>query len=194
MSFASLSNKSKKTTLKPLPHYMIENINKAFEERKRLKEITTIEPEHFVSQEAKSGFQIAEDLLDNGRLYEDFAEAREKEAREKEAERIKEEFKKIREEYERQTEIDKRNAQIAREARKKEEIAREKERERIKAVYKAEKEASLERTTREAAKQRAARSSNYHRNIAVYGINSGNEGEQRRQEGEIEWMNHFSSK
>jgi len=168
MSFASLSNKS--------------------------KGITIIEPEHFESQEAKSGFQIAEDLLDKGTLYENFTEEREKEERDKEAERIKEEFKKIREEYERQTEIDKINAQIAREARKKKELAREKERERIIAAYQAEKKADLERTARDSTKQQAARSSNYHRNIAVYGINSGNEGEQRRQEGEIEWMNHFSRK
>ena len=151
--------KSRKIELKPVPP---EKIKEYIEKYRRLKEKTEIETDRFESPEAKKGFRQAEEVLEDGTLFDEFTEQRLREQREKEDEqRLRDEIRIIRERYEEQTRINKINAEKARKRR--EERARRDEEliVLLRDQYQKEKQKDIEEVARVSSRQNALKHSKY---------------------------------
>lgn len=165
--------KSRKIELKPVPP---EKIKEYIEKYRRLKEKTEIETDRFESPEAKKGFRQAEEVLEDGTLFDEFTEERLREQREKEEEqrlrdeeqrlrdeeqRLKDEIRIIREKNEEQTRINKINAEKARKRR--EERARRDEEliVLLREQYQREKRKDIEEAARVSSRQNASNHTKY---------------------------------
>lgn len=158
--------KSRKIELKPVPP---EKIKEYIEEYRRLKGKTEIETDQFESPEAKEGFQQAEEVLEDGTLFDEFTEERLREQREKEEEqrlrdeeqRLREEIRIIREKNEEQTRINKIKAADARKRR--EERARRDEEliVLLREQYQREKRKDIEEAARVSSRQNASNHTKY---------------------------------
>lgn len=158
--------KSRKIELKPVPP---EKIKEYIEKYRRLKEKTEIETDRFESPEAKKGFRQAEEVLEDGTLFDEFTEERLREQREKEEEqrlkdeeqRLREEIRIIREKNEEQTRINKIKAAEARKRR--EERARRDEEliVLLREQYQREKRKDIEEAARVSSRQNASNHTKY---------------------------------
>ena len=174
--------KSRKIELKPVPP---EKIKEYIEEYRRLKGKTEIETDQFESPEAKEGFQQAEEVLEDGTLFDEFTEERLREQREKEEEqRLRDEIRIIRERYEEQTRINKIKAA---EARKRREEREERFKDFLKQQYQKEKKEYTDREARVSSRQNASNHTKYGNDVL-----SGTRTDSSRTD--FGWLNAIGSK